>query len=143
MVEVHAALVAAIGGSVTRSTVYQWWVALRAVLGSIIAFQRQWVGGSFATSKVDPGDIDLVTILDGPTYDSLPVPVRQQARLLLGGHTTRDAIGCDSFPLFEYPAGHIYRPHTEAAFAYWHRFWGHRRPGPGGVSRTRGYLEVT
>jgi hypothetical protein len=51
--------------STTRAPIYNGWIDQREAISELVAIRRQWLNGSFTTSKMDPGDADTVTFLDG------------------------------------------------------------------------------
>ena len=57
--------------------------------------------------RFDPGDIDLVVLLDGTEVDALD-PIRETTlHALVAGKTTQAMWRCDSYPLVEYSSGPI------------------------------------
>jgi hypothetical protein len=78
------------------------WLQHRGALAYLLPVDEQWVDGSFVTDVLEPGDIDVVSILDGPAYDLLPESVQLLAESLLSGKYTRNYWRCDSIPIFRY-----------------------------------------
>lgn len=140
--EVETSLVDAIGASSSRRLIFDWWRMHRASLRHLMPYGPQWVDGSFVTTKVDPGDVDLMTILDGPAFDALAIEVRWLVKSLVSGQYTRAFWRCDSYPVFRYPSGHPLHDAGEAALAYWADWWGHTRDTDPGGKQPKGYLEV-
>lgn len=137
--EVRQHLVETFEGSLTRRVIFEWWRQHRAALLEVVPVSEQWLGGSFASSKPDPNDMDLVIVLDGPTYDDLP---RQRQLLLLplvAGNYTEEIWQCDTYPVLSYPEGHPGRDAYLVAFERWQEHFGHDRQGqPRGFVRVRG-----
>lgn len=125
--------------SKTRGRLFTRWRRHREALASLIAIETQWIDGSYVTSKEDPGDIDLVTIIDGPTYDALPAPMQHMVEALLAGKRTKAVWGMDSFPIVRYPVGHPGHPLEVTNLATWHDFWSKVRTDD---TATKGYVEV-
>lgn len=124
--------------SSTRAGIYEWWLDHRLALAEIIDVRVQWVGGSFVSGKVDPGDIDITTVFDGEKFDALPKHRRLMADSLMSGPYTRQFWRCDSYRLPEYPPTHPAHAAFLSAQAYWQAHWGTTR-----ANAPRGYLEVT
>ncbi|WP_125812658.1 hypothetical protein [Actinoplanes sp. ATCC 53533] len=95
--EVHEPFVDDFPGSKTRATLFQQWIDHRNAISRFAPIQHQWVDGSYTTSKVDPGDIDLVTFINIEDLDNIPLPDRPLFKSLVNGHSTRAAWGIDSF----------------------------------------------
>lgn len=69
--ELHAALVKSTGSAV-RHEIWEEWAQHRMVIESLTGgIARMWVGGSFVSSKPDPGDVDVTYLLRARTYDAL------------------------------------------------------------------------
>lgn len=65
-------------GSVTRRKLFAGlvrymaeWERLEDMVGTSDVLRRIWVGGSFTTAKLDPDDVDVSPILDGPKLDAI------------------------------------------------------------------------
>lgn len=135
--EVRERLVDGFAGSLTRRVIFEWWSHHRAALMEIVEVGEQWLGGSFASDKRDPNDMDLVTVLDGPTFDELPRHCQLLIRPLLSGNYTEQMWRCDTYPVFAYPEGHPGRDAYQVAFHRWQQHFGHDRDG-----RARGFVRV-
>jgi hypothetical protein len=84
-----------------------------------------WIDGGFLTEKIDPKDVDVVMLCDGPRYDAGPSSYQVAIDWVIANQ--KATLKCDSYALFEYPAAHVL--HTEGAWwrAYWHVKWGFSR----------------
>jgi hypothetical protein len=127
-------------GSTARGRLFTRWVRHREALISVIPIMSQWVNGSYVTSKIDPGDIDVVSLIDGPTYDGLAPGLQSMAGALLAGRGTQAHWGIDSYAVPVYPEGHSLHKATLKAYAYWDNQWQRVK---GDIQGTKGYLEVT
>lgn len=78
----------------------------REALADLVEVRAHWLAGSFTTDEPDPADVDVVTVLDGPSYDELPRHRQLLVRTLIAGHATEALWACDSYPLLTYPADH-------------------------------------
>lgn len=125
--------------SKSRGRLFRRWQQHRESLTSMIAVRSQWIDGSFVTSKADPGDIDLVSFMDGATYDGLAPGLREMVLALVAGDSTRGFWSMDSYPVFEFDAGHRAAVASASQTDYWHQWWQRSRTEDGIV---KGYLEV-
>jgi hypothetical protein len=85
---------------------------------------EQWLGGSFCSTAVNPAELDLVSLVDKDALDNL-APAHQAAveRLFLGPGS-KGKFRCDSFLCVVVPPGHPHYSESQAAQAYWRKFWG-------------------
>lgn len=114
-----------------------------------------WIGGSFTSSKTDPGDIDCLFVLDQTVFNGLSKT--QQAKLLKLKRKdyVREKFGLKVEPFilvreeFENPWEKDWvadkAVHYLAARGAWDDWWQRIRNDNGGSSSkpVRGYLEVT
>lgn len=124
--------------SPTRRMIFEWWRHHRAGLLDLVEVTEQWLGGSFASAKTDPNDLDLVTVLDGPAFDELARHRQLLVRPLVAGNYTEAIWRCDAYPVFAYPEGHPGRDAYRAAFHRWQQHFGHDRDG-----RPRGFVRIS
>ena len=135
--EFRLALVDGFPTSTTRTPLFEQFCVLRDAVNRVVGTRGQWVDGSFATTKLDPADIDIVTHVAGSDLDGLTPVDQMLLRGLVSGHYSRDMHGCDSFLLAEYAADHPARSAYERALAYWEQLFGHDRDG-----NPKGYVEL-
>lgn len=127
--DVEATLVTGFAASTTRRDIFTRWTALRAAVDAVVTLGEQWLDGSYATTKVDPNDADIVVVLDGNEVEGLSPVEETTLGALVAGKTTQATWRCDSYPLVEYPAGHPLRSFFERSRDYWTDFFGHDRSG--------------
>ena len=125
--------------SKTRARLFVRWERHRAALVSILPIKAQWIDGSYVTNKPDPRDVDLVTVMDGLLFEALAPALQDMAGALLDGKKTKAIWGMDSYPVFEFPAGHPAKAATDAAAVEWRSQWQGDRDHDGFV---KGFLEV-
>jgi hypothetical protein len=135
--EVEQRLVQAFPASMTRRELHSGWRDRREEIADLIAIESEWVDGSFVSSKRDPGDVDVVTFVDGTVYDNLPTGETKRLDELFLRVRTKLRLGCDGFVVPVRQPGHLLRPVYEAQLLYWHRTWSHDRDG-----REKGFLDV-
>jgi len=134
--DVESTLVNGFPTSNTRRDIFERWQQLRAAIAALVTLREQWLDGSYVTTKVDPGDADIVVHLDGAEVDNLAPVAEFTLQALVAGKTTQAAWRCDSYPLVEYPQGHPLRALFEAQRTYWADFFGTDRLGaPKGIVR--------
>lgn len=127
-----------VGASAVRVRLLAAWRAHRDGLLSVgVPILAQWIDGSFVSAKPEPGDVDVVTLLDGDLFDALPTSTRAMAVLGFAGHQTRDWLGIDSFAIFDYGPSHLKGNMAGREKQKWDRQWGRDR-----ANRPKGYLEV-
>lgn len=144
-------------GSQTRKQIWADFLAARAALAALMPVLAAWIGGSFTTSKVDPGDIDVVWLLDHSKYATLD-PLSQTIVTLFGlGKALHSHTGwmIDSYiyrwvPIPDFvptDPGHV---EVVAGRGYWDDFFLRQKQQPKHMPSTnadtvprRGYLEVT
>ena len=64
LAEFDRLLVIGFANSITRPRIASGYSELVAVVANHGLTVEQWLDGSFCTAKVDPGDLDMVTIVD-------------------------------------------------------------------------------
>ena len=83
--EFKATFVEGFPDSSTRAALYTRWLRHRAAILGHVPILSQWIDGSFVTNKDDPGDIDVVTIMNESDFIALaPVAQSMLASLLAG-----------------------------------------------------------
>lgn len=135
--EIEQTLVSDFAASVTRRPLFDQSTEMLEAIQSLVPVQRQWINGSFVTTKVDPNDIDLVSHIDGEAMDALKPLQRMLLQGLIAAHWSRDVSGCDSFSVAVYPKGHPARATYEKIAAWWDGFFGVDRAG-----QPKGYVEL-
>ena len=136
--EVKSALVDGFPGSSTRAAIYEDWLELRGLLSGLITLERQWLDGSFATRKLDPNDLDLVTFADSDEVEALDHVQEAEFHALVSGPSD-PAPRCDSFLIVEYPDDHpMHAVSVSLRDGFAQEFFGNGPGGPG----TKGFVEV-
>lgn len=139
--EIWDALVAAFPASARRPSIWAAYVDHRRSLRALDDGdeQEQWLDGSFACRKENPGDLDLVTFIAMPAYVALSPAARQQFDALFCGRSTRPDGLLDSYlEIVEHDASGNETALTTQARDYWRKQFGHERDGtPKGIIRTK------
>lgn len=136
--EIEAVFVHDFKGSTTRAVVFRQWQILNQAIERIIPIEKQWVYGSFVTSKKDPADIDIITHFDGAAMDGLGPVDKMLVHGLISGHYTRDLHGVDSYAIVFYPERHPAREEYVKAINFWDDMLAHQ----GRKGEAKGYIEV-
>lgn len=136
--EVKDVLVNGFPGSATRLTIYDGWIGFRRAVTALLPIIMQWIDGSFVENKLNPNDLDLVTFVDGPTWDALPIDRRRVlGPLLTGGPSCKGAWHCDCYSVTVVPRHDPLEDAYLYTRGYWDRQWSECRD-----DTPKGYLEV-
>lgn len=145
--------------SASRSAIWSDSNDALATLQSAATVHAMWIGGSFTTSKLDPGDIDVTYIVNADKARALQVEQEQEKKILSIFNTpglvkSELGLNVDSYLLFwewvPSPFGmNSFQDRYYRARGYWDDWWQRVQQGPKGsppipadaVPR-RGYLEV-
>ncbi len=122
----------------TRERIWSGYVRLCRELVVIIEECEHWLNGSFVTAKVDPGDLDLLVVVDKEKTDALAGEAGEAFDALVNAKTTQGTHLCDSYPLFRLAAG--LRGYEEYVIqrAYWRGQFGFdRNERPKGIVRVQ------
>lgn len=169
--DVHAAFVAdeAFASSRTRAPLWTHLEAGVQLLSRAVTVYQLWLGGSFTTGKLDPGDVDVTFLIDGRDHYTrsdqerrlieaftvrIPDPVTGEPRAPHG--LALDSYVVDWWP-FEPAMEEEDQPWGEPAYdtytanrGYWDDWWLRRRSGEKGNAAVledalprRGFVEVT
>lgn len=95
--EMREVFVSPFPASVTRHVVFAGYEKHRSELETLKIDIEQFIDGSFTTSKVDPGDVDLVCFADAHIIDSLPPEKQDELLQLVRGPATRATHHCDAY----------------------------------------------
>jgi hypothetical protein len=157
--EVEAVFVSAsrFAASLTRRDVWNEWQQAAQLLQGAVVVHAAWLGGSFTTSKIDPGDIDVTFIFDADDYTQRQTQDQQvvslfstaQVKAVLGLRVDSYAIPWTSIPQPQsYGRNQIHDQYYWAR-GYWDDWWQRHQLGGKGsppvladASPRRGYLEV-
>lgn len=139
-----------------RRELWQEWQEATALLNSAVEIATAWLGGSFFTSKEEPGDIDCVYWVDAVHLTNMAPEDRTIVEAFAGGGSL-EALGfrVDSYlvPWVSNPT-HIPRGPADSTYyrgrGYWDDLWAKMRSGSKNSQPSRldshprrGYVEVT
>lgn len=134
---VRRAFVDPFSDSHSRAAIYREWRSHRAALRSLAPVLYQWIDGSFVTDKLNPGDIDVVTFVDGPAFDKLPAWRQDVVNEICNGpgDMAYSRVDCKICPV--YPSTDLSHSLYGAERKYWDDAWSRFQPGA-----KKGYVEV-
>lgn len=100
--EVEKVFVQQFPSSESRPVLFESFKLVRRAIQRVVPIKEQWVKGSFVTDKLEPGDIDVVTILRAEDVDGLDDVDTTLLKGLFAAKTTQTLHGCDSYIVTEY-----------------------------------------
>jgi hypothetical protein len=125
--EIEAQFVTSFPHSTTRKNILVGYKQYSHDIASLVGNCEQYLDGSFVTNKNDPGDIDLVMLLDATVVDALPNDEKLRLKELVAGPTTKAKYMCDAYFCPVYPAGHPMADASRAQRKYWLGEFGYDR----------------
>lgn len=132
--------------STTREDVFSGYTRYCTDLLKLDLVMKQWLDGSFTTSKANPNDLDVVSHIDALKIGNNKSIYDQVRRLMINEkHTNRARLNsiyqCDPFSIAVYPPGHKYYDLlTLRGIKYWTECFGHDTRIPGKPSK--GLIEL-
>ena len=109
--------------SVKRAAIHAGWQRYIAEFTSEVSpVFKQWIGGSFATKKEDPGDIDVVNFVPHEEYTSA-------VNRFDASNGSKDKFMVDGRSLPVYPEGNPGYELSRFQKAHWLKFFTHDRQG--------------
>lgn len=121
-----------------RQKQFRGYLKLREALVLMGIPTEQWIGGSYATWKPEPGDIDIVNFCDAHAYEGLPSALQAMLNRYFMGRDTAAHCDCDSYLVSKGPPDHPCNGDYLIRFAYWKKLLGHDRQG-----RPKGLIGIT
>lgn len=135
--QIEEHLVKAFPTSQTRPQIFAGYSLHAETLRSLGLKVEQFIDGSFASTKNDPGDIDLVCFIDAATVDALAPNQQALLESLVSGPLTKTAFSCDAYFAPTYPDGHPNSGEARSTRKYWMGEFGYDRlDQPKGIVRT-------
>lgn len=132
--ELESSFVNGFPHSTTRKDIFKGYCGHFEKLNELVDEFEQFVDGSFASNKNDPGDIDMVVFIDAQTVDSLPHDQQIALAALVAGKDTREEFFCDAYFCLVYPDGHPSADHARTQRKYWMGEFGYdRKDTPKGI----------
>lgn len=117
--DIEKHLVSAFPSSTTRQAIMDGYKRHRSDLTAMGLAVEQFIDGSFVSTKNDPGDVDLVCLIDLDVVDALDPAVRPQFEALVSGQVTKGTHSCDSYFCPTVPDTHPLYSKLRAQRKYW------------------------
>ncbi len=123
----------------TRHQLFQGYVRynedLKQLLGNIR--YTQWVDGSFISTKVNPRDIDLVSLIDHQLIDQYETDLERFTK-----QTSKETYGVDGYIVRIYPEEHPYYVRTQSDLIYWEHWFSHSKKNRRKQRFPKGFIEI-
>lgn len=97
-----------------------------------------WIDGSFVTRKVNPRDIDFVTIIDFDTFVEKEALIERQFRLF----GAKAAYQVDAYTIRKYPEGHEKYIIYQGELVYWENWFGWTKKNRAKAKFPKGFIEI-
>lgn len=121
--------------SSSRADIFRRYVEYRAELEPLNVIIKQWIDGSFTTTKQNPNDIDLVSQWDGEKVDR-DIQIQNKLSQLLNQRDIKIRYKCDVYGFPKYSEGDPLYQKTLHWRSYWLGLFGYTRgdhPDPKGI----------
>lgn len=128
------------GRSKTRETLFESYLAyLNAFREEVSTTFVHWIDGSFVSNKRNPGDIDLVTLLDYETYEKKEALIEDKYR----GEKAQTKFGkIDAYFVKVYPKDHDRYFITEYDLVYWRSWFTETKKNRARKKFKKGFVEI-
>ncbi|MDR7119015.1 DUF6932 family protein [Caulobacter sp. BE254] len=117
--DIHENLVVAFPTSGTRAKIFDGYKQHRQELLELGLTVEQFIDGSFASTKNDPGDIDMVCFIDADAVDALDQAQQDKLVALVSGPLTKATHQCDAYFVPRLPVHHP----NYGAFRTQRKYW--------------------
>ena len=98
----------------------------------------QWIGGSFTSNKINPRDIDLITVIHYKDYNkNLEVISKKFA-----SRNARKLYEVDAYVVPDYPKDHKRSSFTKSDLVYWRRLFGQTRLNRAKKQYEKGFIQI-
>lgn len=126
--------------SETRRSIFEEFLKFQANLKALLneGF-TQWINGSFVSSKLNPNDIDFVTLLDFRTFNKHQDAIEKEFTLW---GATRHYHNLDAYTVKVFPEDHPEGVLTKSDLVYWGNWFGRTKPNRSKITFPKGFVEV-
>jgi hypothetical protein len=97
----------------------------------------QWIGGSFSSTKLNPRDIDVVTIIPSETFEEKSELIERRFR-----KSAKSVYGVDAYIVSSYLEEHEKYPLYHGNLVYWDNQFTKTRKNRAGKRFKRGYVQI-
>jgi hypothetical protein len=129
LLDMRQQLVTDFSASTRRPAIWDGWMRHRTEIETFNIPYTTLVNGSFATNKVNPGDIDLCYLFESSDLNSIAVPDRARFDTLFDVAACKAAYSCDPYLITCYPMVHPRFQKMIRDIAYFTRAFGTDRRG--------------
>jgi hypothetical protein len=129
LAEIRQRFVAEVPTSTQRAEVWGGWMSHRAAFEALRVPYVTLVGGSFVTSKHDPGDVDLCYLVQDGDVNALDASSQAEITRLLAGPRCKAQYHCDAYSVIVYPLSQPRFFQMVQRIAYWSNVFGVDRKG--------------
>lgn len=122
--EMHCRFVTSFADSTTRSTLFNKFSSLHIDTAVCEIKFCQWIAGSFVTSKIDPSDVDVMTIIHRDEANALSESAVEFVNTVLDGHhSTEEKYGSHTFYATYFPTDDPRHETSVNRLQEWRDFW--------------------
>lgn len=126
-------------GSSTRANIFEGYINYCKELNSLDVTTKQWLSGSYTTSKENPNDLDLVNHLDAIKLDEFDQTSQEKFYELHDRNQVKINCMCDVFdPILEYPKQF---PDLYLSYIHQLKFW-EKYLGKDKSNNSKGIIEI-
>lgn len=130
----EATFVTSFPHSTTRGDILVGYRRHAGEITAIVGDCEQYVDGSFVTNKNDPGDVDLLMLIDASVVDAIPPHLKPLFKALVAGKLTKATHHCDAYYCPVYPETHPAYEQGRQQRKYWMGEFGYdRKDVPKGI----------
>lgn len=98
---------------------------------------KQWVNGSFISTKLNPKDIDLISLIEYQIIDQHEAKLNQFIK-----QEGQKAYGVDGYIVRVYPKDHPHYIRTQSDLAYWEHWFSNSRKSRNRQRYPKGFIEL-
>lgn len=123
----------------SRGRLYQGYLKYNEDLQTLLRGQRylQWIDGSFISTQINPGDIDLVSLID---YQLIEKYESELKRFL--NRQGKENYGIDGYIVRVYPQGHNKYVQTKSDLIYWESWFSKSKKNRKKQRFPKGFVEI-
>lgn len=126
--------------SLTRQKIHEQYIQyLKAFQEEITKDFVQWVDGSFISNKLNPKDIDFVTLIDYDVYKAKEKLIESKFRKF-GFNNNFKMI--DAYAIKYYPIDHQKHKITDYDLVYWRNWFGETKKNRARKKFPKGFIEL-
>lgn len=98
----------------------------------------QWIDGSYVTTKYNPRDIDIVTMIPHQEFEAKEGILRHK----FSGRNARNIYEVDAYLVAEYPENHVKHSFTRSDLLYWYSLFHKTRVNRAKKQYQKGFIQI-